>query len=129
MEVLASNQTVRAKTPSGALRDALGRPLASMLLSVTDRCNLRCVYCMPEQHYPWLPQGYLLRFEELVQLVDIFTALEVRRVRLTGGKPLLRRHLDRLVSLLAANPMIDDPALTTNGVLLAELAQRSGELR
>ena len=122
MEVGASNQTVRAKTPSGALRDALGRPLTSLRLSVTDRCNLRCMYCMPGEHYRWLPQSHLLSFEELVKLVDIFTALGVRRVRLTGGEPLLRRDLDRLVSLLAANPLIEDLALTTNGVLLAEQA-------
>src|SRR5260370_27385416 len=86
---MASNQTVRPKTPSVALRDALGRPLASLRLSVTDRCNLRCMYCMPEEHYRWLPQDHLLTFEELVQLVDIFTALGGRRVRMTGGEPLL----------------------------------------
>jgi GTP 3',8-cyclase len=122
MEVVAANQTVRPKTPSVALRDALGRPLASLRLSVTDRCNLRCMYCMPEELYRWLPQDHVLSFEEMVQLVDIFTALGVRRVRLTGGEPLLRRDLDRLVSLLAANPLIEDLALTTNGILLAEQA-------
>src|SRR5712664_3611395 len=77
------------------------------------------MYCMPEEHYRWLPQDHLLSFEELVQLVDIFTALGVRRVRLTGGEPLLRRDLDRLVRLLAANSLIEDLALTTNGILLA----------
>src|SRR5580700_6789090 len=105
-----------------SLRDLLGRPLESLRLSVTDRCNLRCMYCMPEEHYRWLPHDHLLSFEELVQLVDIFTALGVQRVRLTGGEPLLRRGLDRLVSLLAANPLIEDLALTTNGVLFAEQA-------
>ena len=129
MEVAAPIWTARTQAPSVMLRDALGRPLVSLRLSVTDRCNLRCMYCMPEKHYQWLPQDHLLSFEELVRLVDIFTALGVRRIRLTGGEPLLRSDLERLVSLLAANPMIDDPALTTNGVLLAELAQRSGELR
>ena len=119
MEVVASNWDARTHSPSHALRDALGRPLASLRLSVTDRCNLRCMYCMPEEHYRWLPQDHLLSFEELVQLVDIFTALGVRRVRLTGGEPLLRRDLDRLVSLLAANSLIEDLALTTNGILLA----------
>src|SRR5271154_2741210 len=123
MEVVASNQTVRAKNPSHVLRDALGRPLASLRLSVTDRCNLRCMYCMPEENYRWLPQDHLLSFEELVHLVDIFTALGVRRVRLTGGEPLLRRDLDRLVRLLAANPLIEDLALTTNGIQLAEHAK------
>src|SRR5579863_4646124 len=104
MEVITPIQTGRAKTLSGALRDALGRPLASLRLSATDRCNLRCMYCMPKEHYHWLPQDHLLNFEELAQVVDVFTALGVRRVRLTGGEPLLRRDLDRLVSLLAANP-------------------------
>lgn len=122
MEVVAPNQPVRTKTPSIALRDTLGRPLASLRLSVTDRCNLRCMYCMPEKHYRWLPQDHLLSFEELVRLVDIFAVLGVRRLRLTGGEPLLRRDLDWLVTLLAANPMIEDLALTTNGILLAEQA-------
>jgi GTP 3',8-cyclase len=122
MEVVASNRTVRTQAPSVALRDALGRPLASLRLSVTDRCNLRCMYCMPEKQYQWLPQDHLLSFEELVRLVDIFTFLGVRRLRLTGGEPLLRRDLDRLVTLLAANPLIEDLALTTNGILLAEQA-------
>src|SRR6202051_2408488 len=122
MEVVTSNRNVRERAASVAVRDALGRPLASLRLSVTDRCNLRCLYCMPEKDYRWLPQDHLLSFEELVRLVDIFTVLGVRRLRLTGGEPLLRRDLDRLVSLLAANPLIDDLALTTNGVLLAEQA-------
>jgi cyclic pyranopterin phosphate synthase len=122
MEVMAPNQTVRPKAPSVALRDALGRPLASLRLSVTGRCKIRCMYCMPEEHYRRLPQDHLLNFEELVRLVDIFTVLGVRRVRLTGGEPLLRRNLDRLVNLLSANPLIEDLALTTNGTLLAEQA-------
>jgi len=78
---------------------------------------------MPEEHYRWLSQDHLLNFDEVVRLVDIFTALGVRRVRLTGGEPLLRRDLDRLVRLLAANPLIEDLALTTNGILLAEHAK------
>ncbi len=119
MEEVVPIRTTRTQAPSLAPRDALGRPLASLRLSVTDRCNLRCMYCMPEEHYRWLPQDHLLSFEELVRLVDIFTALGVRRVRLTGGEPLLRRDLDHLVSLLAANPLIEDLALTTNGILLA----------
>src|ERR1700681_372445 len=119
MEVAAPIRTARTQAPSVALRDALGRPLASLRLSVTDRCNLRCMYCMPEKHYRWLPQEHLLSFEELVRLVDIFTVLGVRRVRLTGGEPLLRRDLDRLVTLLAANPLIEDLVLTTKGGLRA----------
>jgi cyclic pyranopterin phosphate synthase len=105
------------------LRDRLGRPLESLRLSVTDRCNLRCLYCMPEEEYVWLPRQELLSFEELVRLVDIFTELGVTRLRLTGGEPLLRQNVDRLVAMLAKNPRITDLALTTNGVLFADHAE------
>jgi cyclic pyranopterin phosphate synthase len=100
------------------LRDALERPLGSLRVSVTDRCNLRCRYCMPQEEYVWLPREDLLTFEEVAQLASVFTGLGVEKVRLTGGEPLLRRDLHRLVSLLAANPAIRDLAMTTNGVLL-----------
>jgi GTP 3',8-cyclase len=105
------------------LRDRLGRPLESLRLSVTDRCNLRCLYCMPEEDYVWLPRQELLSFEELVRLVDIFTELGVTRLRLTGGEPLLRQNLDRLVAMLAKNSRIKDLALTTNGLLFADQAE------
>src|SRR5579863_5379197 len=105
------------------LRDRLGRPLESLRLSVTDRCNLRCLYCMPEEDYVWLPREELLSFEELARLAGIFTELGVTRVRLTGGEPLLRHHLDRLIAMLAQNPRINDLALTTNGVLFADQAE------
>ena len=75
------------------VRDRFDRPLRSLRLSVTDRCNLRCSYCMPEQDYTWLPRTDLLSFEELERLVDVFLDLGVDRVRLTGGEPLLRRDL------------------------------------
>ena len=101
------------------LSDTLGRPLRNLRLSVTDRCNLRCLYCMPEPDYAWLPRESILEFEEIADLVDAFTALGVDRVRITGGEPLLRRDLPTLVELLAAKPAIRDLALTTNGVLLA----------
>jgi cyclic pyranopterin phosphate synthase len=104
------------------IRDALDRPLRNLRLSVTDRCNLRCQYCMPEEEYLWLPRDDMLTFEEMGRLVDVFADLGVDKVRLTGGEPLLRRDLDRLVRLLAANPRIRDLAMTTNGVLLAEQA-------
>ena len=100
--------------------DRLGRPLRSLRVSVTDRCNLRCNYCMPEENYVWLPREELLSFEEVARLVEIFTSLGVEDVRLTGGEPLLRRDLPQLVRMLAANPRIRDLALTTNGVLFAE---------
>jgi cyclic pyranopterin phosphate synthase len=102
------------------LLDRLGRPLRSLRVSVTDRCNLRCNYCMPQEEYVWLPREELLSFEEIARLVEVFTSLGVEDVRLTGGEPLLRRDLPQLVRLLAANPRIRDLALTTNGVLFAE---------
>ncbi len=102
--------------------DTLGRPLRSLRLSVTDRCNLRCHYCMPEDEYVWLPREDLLTFEEIVQLADLFGELGVDRLRLTGGEPLLRRNLPVLIESLAARPWLRDIALTTNGVLLADVA-------
>jgi len=104
------------------LRDLLGRPLRNLRVSVTDRCNLRCAYCMPEEEYAWLPREDILSFEEIANLVEVFSGLGVDKVRLTGGEPLLRKDLDRLVALLAGNGCLRDLALTTNGVLLAEQA-------
>ena len=89
---------------------------------MTDRCNLRCQYCMPEREYTWLPRRDVLDFEEIARLAEVFTSAGVERVRLTGGEPLVRRDLPRLVELLAANPAIRDLAITTNGVLLEENA-------
>lgn len=103
--------------------DRHARPLRSLRLSVTDRCNLRCRYCMPEVDYQWLPRPDLLSFEELTRLASSFTELGVTRLRLTGGEPLLRQDLPDLVAMLAAIPAIEDMALTTNGVLLADHAQ------
>src|SRR5258706_8523513 len=100
--------------------DLLGRPLRNLRLSVTDRCNLRCEYCMPEDDYVWLPREDVLHFEETSALVDIFLALGVDKIRLTGGEPLLRRDLPALVQMVAAKPGLRDLALTTNGVLLAD---------
>jgi cyclic pyranopterin phosphate synthase len=104
------------------LLDTFGRPLRNLRLSVTDRCNLRCAYCMPEKDYVWLPREDVLRFEEISTLVDVFVALGVNKLRLTGGEPLLRRDLPALVQMLAAKTGLTDLALTTNGVLLAEHA-------
>ncbi len=105
------------------LLDLRSRPLANLRLSVTDRCNLRCSYCMPEESYQWLPKQDILTFEEIDRLVDAFTSLGVDRVRLTGGEPLLRQNLPVLIGLLAKKTALGDVALTTNGVLLADLAQ------
>jgi cyclic pyranopterin phosphate synthase len=105
------------------MKDLLGRPLKNLRLSVTDRCNLRCSYCMPEAEYVWLAREHILHFEEMSTLVDVFAAAGVDRVRLTGGEPLLRRDLPALISMLAKKPAIRDLALTTNGVALAEQAR------
>lgn len=127
---------IRARGPAAARRaaawcnngphmpilDRRGRPLGSLRVSVTDRCNLRCEYCMPEPDYVWLPRTDILAFEEIAALADVFTGLGVDRVRLTGGEPLLRADLPDLIRMLAARPAIRDLALTTNGLLLAEQA-------
>ena len=105
------------------LLDTQQRPLRNLRVSVTDRCNLRCSYCMPEPDYVWLPREDILHFEEIERLVGVFTSLGVDKVRLTGGEPLLRRDVGDLVQRLAARSAIRDLAMTTNGVLLAPQAQ------
>jgi GTP 3',8-cyclase len=104
------------------LLDRHARPLRNLRVSVTDRCNLRCQYCMPEQDYVWLPREDILHFEEIDRLVDVFLDLGVDKVRLTGGEPLLRKDLPKLVEKLAAKPRLRDLAMTSNGVLLAGAA-------
>ena len=107
-----------------ASKDLRGRPLRNLRLSVTDRClHLRCHYCMPEENYVWLEREHLLSFEEMTRLAKIFVGLGVDKVRLTGGEPLLRRDLHQLIHSLASIAGLDDLALTTNGVHLAEHAQ------
>ena len=103
------------------LLDQLDRPLRNLRLSVTDRCNLRCQYCMPEMEYVWLPREDMLHFEEINRLVDVFMSLGVNHIRLTGGEPLLRRDLSTLVDMLAAKEGLKDLALTSNGILLADV--------
>ncbi|MEO8226990.1 MAG: GTP 3',8-cyclase MoaA [Gemmatimonadota bacterium] len=105
-----------------AILDALSRPLGSLRISVTDRCNMRCGYCMPEREYVWLPRASLLSFEEIARLARVFGALGARKLRLTGGEPLLRAELPSLISMLAASSTVDDIALTTNAILLAQHA-------
>src|SRR5437660_805089 len=114
----------------GAPTDARGRLLHDLRISVTDRCNFRCVYCMPKdvfgRDYEFLPRAQLLTFEEIERLARAFVANGVRKIRITGGEPLVRREVERLVELLAA---IDDLdlTLTTNGALLADKAQALAE--
>ena len=102
------------------LLDTFKRPLRNLRLSVTDRCNLRCEYCMPEDDYVWLPREDVLHFEEISALVDVFVAAGVDKIRLTGGEPLLRRDLAALVRMISSKRGLSDLALTTNGVLLAD---------
>ena len=112
-----------SESSKDSVADALGRSLRSLRLSVTDRCNLRCSYCMPETDYVWLPREDMLTYEEVATLTGYFTDLGVDRVRLTGGEPLLRRSLSGLIRLLRQNQRVTDIALTTNGVLLADQAE------
>ena len=92
-------------------------------MSVTDKCNIRCRYCMPEDEYEWLPHDSILRLEETARLVGIFAGLGVNKVRITGGEPLVRRNLVELIKLISLDRRIKDIALTTNGVLLQRHAE------
>jgi len=120
-----------APAPDGLLADRLGRPLHDLRISVTDRCNFRCSYCMPKEvfdrDYKFLPHSSLLSFEEITRVARIFVAHGVRKLRLTGGEPLLRKHLEALVAQLAALRTPDgallDITLTTNGSLLERKAR------
>ena len=105
------------------ITDRLSRPLGSLRVSVTDRCNLRCRYCMPEREYVWLPKQSILTFEEITRLVRVFASLGVEKVRLTGGEPLLRHDLPALTAMVARIDGVRDLALTTNGLLLAKQAE------
>ena len=115
-----------APAPSVAQRDRLGRPLRDLRISVTDRCNFRCVYCMPKEifgkDYQFLERSALLSFEEITRIARLFTRLGVEKIRLTGGEPLVRRNLEQLIGQLALIPGLD-LTLTTNGSLLAKKAQ------
>jgi len=116
---------------NGLLADRLGRPLRDLRISVTDRCNFRCNYCMPkdvfDKDYPYLPHSALLSFEEITRVARLFAAHGVRKIRLTGGEPLLRKNIEILIGQLAALRTVDgeplDLTLTTNGSLLARKAQ------
>jgi cyclic pyranopterin phosphate synthase len=121
----------RLQEPTGHLNDRLGRPLRDLRISVTDRCNFRCGYCMPkavfDRDYQFLPQTSLLSFEEIARLARLFAAHGVTKLRLTGGEPLLRRHLEELVAMLVEQRGADgqplELTLTTNGSLLARKAR------
>jgi len=104
-------------------RDRNSRLLKDLRISVTDRCNFRCTYCMPDDEYVWIARREILSFEEISRLARLFVALGVDKIRLTGGEPLLRRDLDKLIAQLAAIEGLQDLCLTTNGSLLAEKAE------
>ena len=112
-----------AAPPRPTVLDRLSRPLRDLRVSVTDRCNYRCTYCMPNATYQWIERAQILRFEEIERLVRLFVEAGVDSVRLTGGEPLVRRDLERLVARLARIPALNDISLTTNGSLLAQKAQ------
>ena len=121
-----SNDPVYAEVEEG--RDRLGRPLHDLRISVTDRCNFRCTYCMPKElfgaSYRFMPRSELLSFEEIVRLAEIFVSHGVRKIRLTGGEPLLRQGFEDLVRMLSALTGLEDLTLTTNGSLLTPLRAR-----
>jgi len=125
--VIASTLVDVTPTPPAPLTDRLGRPLTDVRISVTDRCNLRCPYCMPREvfgpEHAFLDRDELLTFEEIARVVVAFVSVGVDKVRLTGGEPLLRRGLHDLVAMLTGIEGLDDIALTTNGVLLAHQAE------
>ncbi len=102
------------------LADSYKRPVKDLRISVTDRCNFRCTYCMPQDEYEWINKKEILTFEEITRLANLFVGLGVEKIRLTGGEPLVRKDLDQLVAKLSAIPRLEDLCLTTNGSLLAE---------
>jgi GTP 3',8-cyclase len=128
---LAAGVPAKPIAATGLLSDTLGRPLRDLRISVTDRCNFRCSYCMPKEvfdkDYPYLPHSALLSFEEITRLAKQFVAHGVRKIRLTGGEPLLRKNIEILIEQLAALKTVDgeplDITLTTNGSLLARKAK------
>lgn len=109
---------------SSELQDTLHRPVGDLRISVTDRCNFRCTYCMPLSEYEWIDRREILSFEEITRIAAVFVSLGVEKVRLTGGEPLLRKDLEELIRQLASLKGVNDICLTTNGSLLAENAER-----
>ncbi len=118
----AERQAYEQARSTEGMRDGFGRRIEYLRISVTDKCNLRCVYCMPVEGLPWLKRDDLLAYEEIEAIVQVMAGMGLRRLRITGGEPLVRRELSSLITRLAAIPGIDDIALSTNAVLLAPLA-------
>src|SRR5687768_1654144 len=119
----------RSTSPSGggrtmtALRDQWGRSIEYLRISVTDRCNFRCVYCMPKEGLQWLPKAEILSYEEITEVVRQLAPLGLRRLRITGGEPTIRPDLEKLIQQLRAIPGIEDIALSTNGAKLPQMAR------
>ena len=108
--------------PKASLTDSFGRSITYLRLSITDRCNLRCFYCMPQADFNWMEPTEILRFEEIVQLTRVLAGLGVKKVRFTGGEPLVRRDVLKLVRDVSSLPGVEETCLTTNGVLLKKMA-------
>jgi cyclic pyranopterin phosphate synthase len=111
-----------SERPAGALTDSFGRRITDLRVSLTDRCNFRCVYCIPDEHNDWIPRHEILSYEEIERIVRAGVELGIEKVRLTGGEPLLRRDLPVLVEMLGRIPGIKDFALTTNAYFLPQSA-------
>jgi len=120
---MTAPHAIDAGSPTAQLRDGWNRSITNLRISVTDRCNFRCVYCIPDENIKWLPRVQLASLEELGRIARIAVGLGVRKLRITGGEPLLRKNLPSLVAELAALPGLDDIALTTNGTELPRLAR------
>ena len=105
------------------LQDAFGRSIEYLRISVTDRCNFRCLYCMPVAGLEWLPKTEILSYEEIARVAAELAPLGLRRLRITGGEPTLRPQLETLIGMLRSNPLIEDISLSTNGVRLPDVAR------
>lgn len=123
-DAATKRRELQGAASDGGMRDGFGRRIEYLRISVTDKCNLRCVYCMPVEGLPWLRRDDLLTYEEIERIVATMAPMGLRRLRITGGEPLVRRELPSLVEGLAAIPGIDDIALSTNAVLLAPVAEQ-----
>src|SRR6478672_11804486 len=113
----------RRRQMSETLRDQFGRSIEYLRISVTDRCNFRCLYCMPVEGLAWLPKTEILSYEEIATVVRQLAPLGLRRLRITGGEPTIRPQIERLIAMLRDVPQVEDIALSTNGVRLPELAR------
>ena len=121
-EAAAQRRVAQTSTHAAGMRDGFGRRIEYLRISVTDKCNLRCVYCMPAEGLPWLRRDDLLSYEEIERIVRTMAGMGLRRLRITGGEPLVRRELPSLIARLSDVPGIEDIALSTNAVLLAPVA-------